>query len=497
MSRRIALAIDLGHNLLRAAQVKPGRPDRVISTLFERLPDSVDMDDTEAVGRALAKAMTRAGMSSGPAVFALDRSITSFKRIDLPTTDQDELPDMVRLAVERDLPIDSGEAVIDFTVVDRRDDSTLVEAVAAPLREIERIRDVASAAGLSVARVAPRCHGALRFADPDHPTLLVDITGEGLELVLAADGAIPWSRGVEIKGPDGGPPPAEQLVPETRRSWISYRLSSEEFESPSMVVLGGDRAAEALDAVAEATGLDASRFKGDRRVQGDADMRGVWPLVGLLLPAPKGTVVDLASPRQAPDIAARWRQRVLVIAGLAVISAFAGWTIGNRDHDALQAKADDLLEKARAARLEHLRFKRDGLRAEHLEQWTSIRPDWLEQLHFVAEPTFDRPASVLDDFAGSLAGGEVDWDSNRGFSVEASIRVSVEGEGGSREVVASVRDDLVGDDRFVLRNTVADARGGSRLPFPFGFDLRTAVLDPGPELAPDVDDSSDGEVVEP
>jgi hypothetical protein len=64
-------------------------------------------------------------------------------------------------------------------------------------------------------------------------------------------------------------------------------------------------------------------------------------------------------------------------------------------------------------------------------------------------------------------------------------------------VVASVRDDLVGDDRFVLRNTVADARGGSRLPFPFGFDLRTAVLDPGPELAPDVDESADGEVVEP
>ena len=386
MSKRISLAIDLGHNLLRAAQVKPGRPDRVISTLFERLPDSVDIDDSEAMGRALAKAMTRAGMTRGPAVFALDRSITSFKRIELPTTDQDELADMVRLAVERDLPIESGEAVIDFTVIDRRDDSTLVEAVAAPMREIERIRDVAAAAGLSVARVAPRCHGALRFANPDHPTLLVDITGEGLELVLAADGGIAWSRGVEIKGPDDGPPTAEQLVPETRRSWISYRLSSEQFDTPSLVVLGGDRAEEALDAVAEATGLEASRFKGDRRIRGDADMRGVWPLVGLLLPVSRSTVVDLASPREAPDIAARWRQRILVIAGLAVVSAFGGWTLGNQDLDDLQAKADDLLEKARAARSEHLRFKRDGLRADHLERWTSVRPDWLEQLHFVATP---------------------------------------------------------------------------------------------------------------
>ena len=496
MSKRLSLAIDLGHNLLRAAQVKPGRPDRVISTLFERLPDSVDIDDAEAVGHALAKAMARAGMSKGPAVFALDRSITSFKRIELPTTDQDELPDMVRLAVERDLPIESGEAVIDFTIVERRDDSTLVEAVAAPMREIQRIRDVAAAADLTVALVAPRCHGALRFADPDHPTLLVDITGEGLELVLAAEGAIAWSRGVEIKGPDGGPPTAEQLVPETRRSWISYRLSSEEFDTPSLVVLGGDRAEEALDAVAEATGLKASRFKGDRRVRGDADMRGVWPLVGLLLPVSRSMVVDLASPREAPDIAARWRQRILVIAGLAVISAFGGWTLGNQDLDALQAKADDLLEKARVARNEHLRFKRDGLRADHLEYWSSVRPDWLEQLQFVAEPTFDRKESVLDDFSGSLAGGNVEWDSKGGFSVDASVRVSVEGEGGSREIVASVRDELVGDERFVLRNTVADSQGGSRLPFPFGFDLRTMVLDPGPEIDIDPDATSDDEEVE-
>jgi hypothetical protein len=296
---------------------------------------------------------------------------------------------------------------------------------------------------------------------------------------------------VEIKGPEDGPPTAEQLVPETRRSWISYRLSSEEFESPALVVLGGDRAEEALDAVAEATGLDASRFKGDRRVRAEADMRGAWPLVGLLLPAPGGAVVDLAAPRQAPDFAARWRQRVLVIAGMAVISAFAGWTIGNQSLDRLDGQAADLLEKARSARNEHLRFKRDGLRADHLESWTSVRPDWLEQLQFVAGPTFAREGSVLDDFGGSLVGGEVEWSSSDGFTVDASVKISVEGEGGSRQIVASLRDDLIGDDRFDLRNTVADGLGGSRLPYPFGFGLRTDVLDPGPR-AVDPGEEDDG-----
>ena len=483
MPNRIPLAIDLGHRHLRVARVEVGRPARVVSTIFERLPEGMDHDDPKAVGAALAEAMSRAGMSGGSAVFALDRSITSFKRIELPTTESDELADMVRLAVERELPIESGDAAIDFTVLERGDASTLVEAVAVPLREIERIREVAKVAGLSVARVAPRCHGSLRLAGEKGATLMVDVTGEGLELVLVVDGTIRWSRGVEIMAEDGGPPTAEQLVPETRRSWISHRLSSEETDTPRLVVLGGERAAEVLDAIAEATGLEASRFEGDRRVRPDADMRGVWPLVGLLLPTPRAMSIDLASPRRPPDLAKRWRMRVLAAAGLAIVAGFAGWTMGNRDIDRLQARADDLLEKARVAKEEHLRFKRDGLRADHLEAWSEVRPDWLEHLELVAAPTYDQPRTVLGHFSGSLQGGEVDWDSRDGFTVDSATRLSVDGEGASREIVASLRDELVADDRYVLRNTSSDGAGGRRLPFPFGFELSTRTLDPGP--APD------------
>ena len=130
MPRRISLAIDIGHHLMRAAQVRPGgpgRPARVTATVFERLPEDLDREDAAGVGRRLAAAMDEAGMSRGLAVFALDRSITSFKRLDLPTTNPDELADMVRIAVERDLPIDYDEAVIDFTVIGRSETGTTVE----------------------------------------------------------------------------------------------------------------------------------------------------------------------------------------------------------------------------------------------------------------------------------------------------------------------------------------------------------------------------------
>jgi hypothetical protein len=483
MPRRISLAIDIGHHLMRAAQVRPGgpgRPARVTATVFERLPEDLDREDAAGVGRRLAAAMDEAGMSRGLAVFALDRSITSFKRLDLPTTNPDELADMVRIAVERDLPIDSDEAVIDFTVIGRSETGTTVESVAVPRREVDRIREIAAAAGLVVGRIAPRCHGSLRLADPNEATLVVDVTGEGLELALAIDGTLPWSRGIEIKGPDGGPPTAEQLVPEARRSWISYRLSNDDVESPRLLVLGGEQAENALDAVAEATGLEASRFVGDRRVKADADMRGVWPLVGLLLSAPASATVDLASPRKAPDIAARWRQRGLALAGLAIIAAGAGWTIGNRDLVGMRDVASDLQGKASAANTEHLRFKRDDLRVAHLEAWIEVRPDWLEQLLVVAEPGMRRGGAVLDEFGGVLEGGDVEYDDRKkAFTTASAIRLAIEGEAASFDRAAGVRDDLVRDDRYVLRNTGGESRGGRRLPHPFAFSLRSMTLDPG------------------
>ena len=142
------------------------------------------------------------------------------------------------------------------------------------------------------------------------------------------------------------------------------------------------------------------------------------------------------------------------------------------------------------ANQEHLRFKRDTFRAGHLDEWTSVRPDWLEQLKLVAAPAIEGGSAVLDEFAGAIQSSDMEYEKSGEFSTSNSIRLVVEGEGGSREAVARLRDQLVGDDRFVLRNTGSDGRGGRRMPYPFGFDLRSRTLDPGtnPEDETSVDD---------
>ena len=139
MARKIQLAVDIGRRAVRVAKIRSGRRTTLAATLFETIPPEVDAEDPVAVGSMLARSMARAGIDPGPAVFALDRSITSLKRLTLPTDDPDELPDMVRLAVERELPIDAEDAVIDFSIIDRSGDGFVVETVAVPRREIERI----------------------------------------------------------------------------------------------------------------------------------------------------------------------------------------------------------------------------------------------------------------------------------------------------------------------------------------------------------------------
>ena len=253
-----------------------------------------------------------------------------------------------------------------------------------------------------------------------------------------------------------------------------------------LLVLGGEQIADSIGRISEATGLTTQRFIGDRRVQADVDMRGVWPLVGLLLPTASDRRVDLAAPRRKPDRAARLRQKALAVAGLAMVAGGISWTVGVSQLEALRSEADDLLGKARVAKDEHLRFKRDVLKADHVEAWTSVRPAWLEHLLVVAAPGIDMGGTVLDEFGGFLEDEKVAFTSDKTFVVDPNVRIIVEGESRSRDAAAEVRDVLVADDRYVLRTTGADAEGGRRLPYPFGFSMRTKVIDPGPaEIAPE------------
>lgn len=480
--RDAELAVDLGRGVLRAVRIRRGRQTKVMATLFEHQPESVSRDDSQATGRWLREALQRGGLGSGAAVFALDRDIVSIKRLELPTTDKDELPDMVRISIERDLPIDAEDAVIDFMIIEQSEGNTIVQAVAVPRREVEWIQEVAQAADLTVASITLRCLGAASLAETvlqgEDGVLVVDVTGDGLEIALSRHGELLYSRGVSMVGQRGSPPSAEQLTIEARRSWLSYRVSRGESEAPQVIVLGGAKSESLVERIAEETGLSVQPFEAGGAFVPAKNMTGAWPLVGLLSSSGTMEPINLAAPRKAPDRAARTRQRILVLVGCMIVMAGIGWSIGNAQFQGVQATAEDLKGKANGALLEHLRFMRDELRAAHLEEWRSVRPDWLEHLRAVTSPQLGEKTVVLELFGGSILAEPTTYSASGKWDTVASTRISMEGYAETSDIAFQVREELVGDPRYILRTTGADAQGNGKKGFPFRFAIMSEMLDP-------------------
>lgn len=475
------IAIDLGRDGIAAIKVRRGASMAVLKTLRVRRPADVPLEDPEAFGRWLGEHLTKSGIGRGMATFVLDRNAVSIRQLDLPSTDPSELVEMVRLALERELPIDTEGAAIDFVAIEADDHSTRVQAVAVPRTELERIASIASAAGVTVEAVTLRCLGAADLIAQSHGiedgVLIVDVSHDRLEVALSYRGRLVFSRGIGLnEDVTTGAANLEQLTVEVRRSWLSYRVSGGEVESPVVVVIGGEDPAHLVREFAEATGLEAIAFKGSEVIRAFAPMTDVWPLVGVLSGAKEQ--INLAAPRKVRNRAERNRQMALSLLGVAIIAGGIGWSIGVRQLASLEATAADLNSKANGTLQEHLRFKRDGFLRRHLEEWRGVHPDWLEHLLAVAPRDSTPNHLVFEGFSGVLEAEPTSMDRSGSWTTPASVRLTLEGEAASRATAFAFRDHFVADPRYTLRTGGADQTGGSVLLFPFHFSLRSDALEP-------------------
>ncbi len=525
MASRAKIAVQLGRTAVQVACLRPGTfGGHGVSAVTRE--HGVDPDDAAGLGRAVAEALTELGVRGGSAVFSLPRSLASTKRIELPSRDRDELPDMVRLSMQRDLPIDADSAEIDFTVTDTTANGCQVFAVAVPGTLVEFQRRVAAAAGLDVESITLRCLGTshlLGRLDPESvvrmqgvdglegdaasptagagdpaaeepPSLLaVDIGLDELELSVIGESRLRFARGVAL--PTGETPllQAEAISSETRRTWLSYRISQGDERVAALVVLGAFSIARlAVPQLSASTGLPSRLLRRHPELRGEDDqIASAWPLLGLLLERRnEREVLDFAHPKRPPDLARRRRMRGLAAAGMIAISAFGGWTIGSRSLAGAELRADELEGSARTALADFLRLKRDRLRLGHLEAWTSVEPSWLDHALSIEAFLPGRDAAVIDRMRGSMEVSNARYRRGGEFEIDSELRLVVEGEARDRAEADALRDRIVEDRRYRLRSTGADARGGRRLPVPFSFELRGAVTEADPAASDEAEGAS-------
>jgi Tfp pilus assembly PilM family ATPase len=529
MGTRNALAIDLGRRRLRAVQASsaPRRSIHVRGVLVCDVPPELPSDDASAMGAWLAQRLRDGGFVRGPATLSIGREHVIVKRISLPTVDVVELPDMTRLAMQRELPFDAESAVIDFVTVERHESSTTVLAVAVPRKQVDFVHAVAEAAGLKVHRIALRTMGAValinameqhqstgvrvedvgRVADDssgtsstnDEPakpqmtaspaTLAVDVVGEGVEFCVLSDGSIRFSRAAEVPAPQDDLAMAEAVVTEARRTWMSYRSGEETGGIGEAIIMGDRRIAQyAAGPVGEMLRMPVRVLCEHPRVEAaDADLTRVWPLIGLLLESENaGEHIDFLHPRKTPDVGARTRQRRLLAAAAAIIVGGAAFTLMRQDLQAMQATAATLAAKGKSEDGDFARHYRDSFRVQHLKEWQKVKVDWLDHAMFLARVAPRPDQIVLDSWAGTLEAGDVRYerDRNRWFA-DHQATIVIDGEARNRATADAFRGSLIQNPSYAASTTGADTRGGKRMPFGFTYRIRTrASGPPSPESMP-------------
>lgn len=285
MARRLpSVVVELGRASLRAVEVAGGgRTIEIRRTLDIGSPAELGSDDPASLGAWIAAAMDSAGFPRSAVILALPREVLVARRLLLPTADRDELPEMARLAMRRELPVDGGDAAIDFLELERVDQSpadqgaargedqiastslapstttTTVFAVAVLRRTLDPLARALAAAGreptvvgarlLGTAALARAALAESRRANPEpagsaqrdghaggsgsqerasgRPGLLVvDIAGDGVELLVLSDrGEVVFSRGAPLRpgGSGGNDGPAEPLTDKPRTASSTER----------------------------------------------------------------------------------------------------------------------------------------------------------------------------------------------------------------------------------------------------------------------------------
>ena len=461
------VAIDLGHRRLRAVEAVVERGRATVARCVDiELPTEV-INGTDAVrGAFVALALRNAGIAADRATWTIVRDRLSFKRLVLPGAERDEIAGMVRLAMLREAAV-SADAVVDFVPIGAE-----AWAVAASAKEIAAVRAMAVAAGVAVERIAPRTFGTAylletlpavdaRADDNDAPDAAIDLCGDAVELVVAGRDGLRATRGATVVDPD-----ADASVTEARRSWTGFRLQQPDQRPAAIDVIGPTIVAtRVVAALAGDAGLPVSHLASHPDVTCKVDPGAAWPLVGLLLEgARKRERIDLANPRRAPDLAARRRMQLYAVVAIVGIAYAMGWTIGRKERGTIEARRTELRAKAEGALLEHRQFKRDELRARHIEAWTNADLPWLDSLAYIAGFAPDATRVVLTGWNGQALSDEATVAKDGTMKIPSEVRIAIDAEAADRATADALRESLVSKREFNVRPTSAEGKAGRRLP---------------------------------
>lgn len=326
-------------------------------------PMPVDWLKTELAAR---------GITSGPVLVSLPRDEAIVKRIELPETNDDELPVLVRFQAGAKSSVPLDELSLDFIPLPRRSEVPGREALIAtvPRQTIAEIRTSCESAGLDlqtlgltpaavaelVARAEPK-----ESADPAGASLVVSRHGSRLEISVFRRCHLLFAHSARLSIDESGPEP-QAIVSEVSRALVALRGAIPDVRIERVWTLldapSHQQLSEVLQRRLSCTVQPLDPFAGIEREanpgEAELDPAQFSGPIGLLLASadPRVPRLDFLAPRQPPvkRDAKKRRMTMLAAGGGVLVALLLGnyWiTLSGLDSELaeLAATRDDLVKQ--------------------------------------------------------------------------------------------------------------------------------------------------------
>ena len=278
------VGIDIGSRTIKIVEIeKSGTSYSLDATGVVAVNASVEklVDDKEfaGLGQIIKKLHTEAGVRSKDVVISIPESLCFTRSIKFPLLTDSEITSAVKWESEQYIPIPVNEAIIQHTILERRETATppevIVLLIAAPRAVVEKYVKVVQAAGLNPVAVETELVALTRALAPkDKTVLLVDLGAASTDIAIAKNSLLSFSRSIPIAGEaftravsqglgvtsvqaeeykktyglstselegkiKGALDPVLKMVTDEIKKAISYYQTEEKGESPSAIIVSG------------------------------------------------------------------------------------------------------------------------------------------------------------------------------------------------------------------------------------------------------------------
>ncbi len=350
-------AIELGSKALAAVTARGGNGGVEIVRA-----GAVPLETVDAQG--VRKALQECGITDTRAALLIPRGQALLRDIELPEGPPEEIVNMVRFQVEREMPLPLDQIRYSYVEIRRADGKVRVQVAAVPREVLDPAVAALEGAGVKVTGVYVSSFGLLCLWPDGEPAALVEVAAGEAEILVVDGGRMEFSRTAPLLGGTT----AEAVADEVDRTLLAYAARGGR-EIRKVVLAGeGGRAEEMARGLRERMAREVTQVgPGDLET---ASAAGIC--VGLLRGAPLPDILRPPTAVKKFRLTRAHRWVAGAVLGFVAALGISQWALSSR-RAALERKRAELRKLEPMA----AEVSRMGQQTAQAHQWYRDRRDWL------------------------------------------------------------------------------------------------------------------------